>query len=624
MSAPLPARRVNRPQRWSSASLRRGWVAGFVLLIACWAISEPIWMRPLVQRYVREHAGRRIDFDGLQLRLDADFQPVFRIHRLQVENASWASARPLITAEQVDVTLAWRSLRGHGTVLPLVVLGDADIDLEQQIDGLRNWRLADPQDRGPGRVRILSLQAVGSRLRMLDRARDLELQLAVTPMAASESLPARPTLPPMNQHLHIDGRYRQTPFEGDFSVSAVLTLFDTGADFPLRGRLRSGGSSLALEGTSHDLLQLGGFDVAAHLLSTDLVAAAGPLFGAVALPALKAEARARLRRQGDDWQLTDLHAHLGASDLAGSLDLLRPVGGGRSSVRAELVLQRVDLEELRRGYAGHRAAAAVATVADRVHPGPSRPVDRFDAEVELVVAKIDGLPLAGPLQAVDGLRTHASLQAGRLTLSPLSFTVAGGEASGRLSLDTTREPIAAALELGLKRLPMDRFAAAGSAKPGVEGNLDLQMALQSQGDSFAALRDSASGKVSASLHQATLPATLDARMALDAGQWLRAVVSPGKRVAVTCAIGEMQIDAGRGRTTRLAIETENVVLSGSAAVDLRTKSFELVLTPHRKQSALLALDKSIRLVGGFRHPKAGLVERDPASSRAGCQGGGPP
>ncbi len=616
MTIAPPTRQSDRNQRRRS----RGWqvaIFGAALALISWAVAEPIWLRPFVQHYVRQHAGRQIDFDRLQLRLDAALQPVFRIHGLRIENAPWGAARPLITAGEVDVTVGWRSLRGPGTVLPLVVLVDADIDLEKQDDGLRNWRLADPQDRGPGHVRILSLQAIRSRLTMVNRDRDLELELATTPLPSGERLPAPAGLP-MTERLQFSGRYRQARFAGDFAVAPVLSLFDTGTVFALRGRLESGAASLSLEGVAHDLLQLGGFDVAAHLVSADLAASARPLLAHEAvLPTSTVEARARLRKEADHWQATELRAQLGRSDLSGQLDLQRLADAPRSLLHADLQSQRIDFADLQRAFAGRGAVAATAVRREQARSPPGS--GNLDAELDLNMARIDNLPLGKSLRAVDAVRSHVSWQAGRLTIVPLSFAVSGGTAAGRLTIDTTRAPAEAALDLAFKHLRLDKIVAGRSAGAGIEGGLDLRLQLQSHGDNLAMLRDSASGKVTANLQHASLPASLDARLALDAGQWLRAFISPGKRVAVTCSVGEMRIEAGRGRSTRLAIETENVVVTGNAEVDLKRKSFDMVLTPHRKQSALLALDKSVRLGGGFRQPKVGLVDKTETSGPAACR-----
>lgn len=605
------ARTVQRPSRWLRVA-----VGGVVLALVCWAVAEPIWLRPFVRHYVRQHAGRQIDFDRLQLRLDGALQPVFRIHRLRIENAPWAAARPLITAREVDVTVGWHSFEGPGAVLPLVVIVEADIDLEQQTDGLRNWRLADPQDRGPGHIRIASLQAIRSQLRMVNRDRDLELDLATTPLPAAERL-TTPAALPMTEHLHIEGRYRQARFAGDFSVAAVLSLFDTGTPFPLRGRLESGGTTLSLEGLAHDLLQLGGFDVAAHLVSTDLAASARPMLTRPAfLPATSAEGRARLRKDADHWQATDLQATLGRSDLSGGVDLQRPADASRSLLHAELSSRRIDFADLHRAFAGE---GVVVTAAVDREQGPSPVADNFAAEVDLSMARIDNLPLGSSLASIDSVASHASWRAGRLTIRPLSFGVSGGHATGQLTIDTTLAPTDTALDLAFTHLRLDRITAARSAILGIEGGLDLHLQLQSRGDSLATLRNGAFGKVTAKLQHASLPASLDARLALDAGQWLRTFADPDKRMAILCSIGEMRIESGRGRTTRMVIETENVVVSGHAQVDLKQKSFEMVLTPHRKQSALMALDRSVRVGGGFHRPSIGLVDKAEPGAPADCR-----
>jgi uncharacterized protein involved in outer membrane biogenesis len=57
------------------------------------------------------------------------------------------------------------SIREGRPIISRLVLVDAEVDLERQADGQRNWRLTQPEYRGPGKVRVLVLEAYRSRIR---------------------------------------------------------------------------------------------------------------------------------------------------------------------------------------------------------------------------------------------------------------------------------------------------------------------------------------------------------------------------------------------------------------------------------------------------------------------------
>ena len=248
--------------RWPRFRSRRSRVAlGAVLLLAAFIVAfDWTWLRPLIQHHIHDRSGRRVDFDELHIGLNAALQPTVRMRNLVVQNAPWAAPRPLVRAAEFGFTLSWESLRGELVVITRLNLVDAELDLERQADGLRNWRLTRPDDRGPGRVRVMSIDARNTRARVVDQGIGLELELAATPLAAPVALPGHAELP-LTKQVALRGTRDGTAFAADASVSDVLTFFDTGAPFALRGELRTGASRANVEGTLTDLLQLGRLDL---------------------------------------------------------------------------------------------------------------------------------------------------------------------------------------------------------------------------------------------------------------------------------------------------------------------------------------------------------------------------
>jgi hypothetical protein len=89
-------------------------------------------------------------------------------------------------------------------------------------------------------------------------------------------------------------------------------------------------------------------------------------------------------------------------------------------------------------------------------------------------------------------------------------------------------------------------------------------------------------------------------------------------VAVRCARVGLEFERGRGRLRRLGFETERVAISGGGSVDLGTRVVDLLLTPQRKGSALLALDRSIRISGAFDKPTIALTEPRASAAAPAC------
>ena len=140
--------------------------------------------------------------------------------------------------------------------------------------------------------------------------------------------------------------------------------------------------------------------------------------------------------------------------------------------------------------------------------------------------------------------------------------------------------------------------------------------------SFASLASAASGTLNAELSHATISESLDAKLGLDGGRLLRTVFgAAGERTPVTCSALDLRFASGRGRAHRLALETPRVALSGAGWIDLGGGTLDLVLTPRRKQSALLALDRALRVSGALEAPKVTLIATDPTRAGQPCVAG---
>ncbi|MBC8057454.1 MAG: AsmA family protein [Rhizobiales bacterium] len=577
-------------------------MGALLLVVVFIAAFEWTWFRPLIQHHIHERSGRHIDFDELHIGLNRALQPTVRLRNFAVENAPWAAQRPLVRAAEFGFTLSWRSLRGGPVELTRLELVDAELDLERRADGLRNWRLTTPDDRGPGKVRVLSIDARDTRARFVNQSLGLEFDLHATMLAAP--MPSANAGLPLTKQVSMRGTREGTAFEAQFSLSDVLTFFDTGQPFALRGELRSGASRARLEGTSTDLMQLPRLDLDLQLAGPRLAELTRVLGMRLPLPPLPTTATARVLKEGERWRVSQVQARIGRSDLAGEaeFDRRRP-GEGRSMLRASLTSQRVDVGDLR----GGRPAAPVPNQGDE-----AARAGNLDADLDLKIARVEGFPL-GPATGMSG---HAALREGRWSLDPVAFALAGGRAAGKATVDTTGAAPAYTLDLRLQGLQIDRLARTPPQPKELTGALDLRIAMRARGDSRESLAGAATGTLQAELVGASIPEALEAKLALDGGRLLRGLFGgEGERTRITCSALDLRFEAGRGSVRRLAFDTPQVAFAGTGAVDLGRGTLDLVLTPRRKQSALLALDRALQVSGPFGAPKLAL--RAPESAPAG-------
>ncbi len=566
-------------------------------------------LRPLIQHHVQERSGRRIEFEALRLGLDRTGQPTVRLRQLVVQNAAWASvpSRPLVRAGELGMTFAWRSLFDERVIVTRLDLVDADVDMQRHADGRRNWRLTRPDDRGPGRVRVLALVPHNSRVHVLDPTYSLEVDLQSSPPAAPVTLTAYPELP-LTQHVSARGTRGGAAFEGEWSVSERITLFDTDQPFALRGVLRAGAAHVAVEGRVVDLLQAGRLDVDLQLAGSRL-ASLGDLLGMpTRWPTVAAELSATLHKAGDGWQFDAVHGRVGSSDLAGSATFQRrPPAQGRSTLRLVLAGAHLDLADLRTAPA--RTPQPVENPPD-TDTRDSRDTARFDADLDLRFARVDGLPLGN----ATAFAAHAVLRDDRWAIDVPAFGWIGGKAAAQVHVDAARVPIGIAVNARLQSVALASLVERLPQLKAVTGGLDARIALRSTGDSPARWLAGAEGSVRAELVGATIPESLDAKLGLDGGHLLRAMFKGEGRSRIECSALELQLNAGRGVVRRLALATANVQVDGRGAIDFKRRAIDLVLTPHRKQSALFALDRVLQVSGAIKSPTVALVAGDTAEN----------
>ncbi|MEO6743066.1 MAG: AsmA family protein, partial [Caldimonas sp.] len=243
-----------------------------VALVALALVFDWNWFRPRLEQYLAEKSHRSVRIGDLHVSLSAALDPTLRLRRVRIDNAAWADARPLIDAGELQATFLLSSLIDRRPVISRLVLIDADVDLERQADGLRNWRLIHPEDRGPTRVRLMSIEAIRSKIRFAHRGLELDVQTAASP--------AENPQPPFTTRVAFEGTYREAPFAGEVETGPELTFLETGRSFPLRGHAVSSGARLEVDGEATDLFALAGIDANVTLRSPSL-APLTPLLGKV-------------------------------------------------------------------------------------------------------------------------------------------------------------------------------------------------------------------------------------------------------------------------------------------------------------------------------------------------------
>src|SRR5579859_456205 len=280
------------------------------------ALFDWNWFRHPLERALSESSHREIRIGDLQVHIGISLEPTVRLRDVYVENARWADKRAAAVAGEASFTFSLRSVWDGRPVISRLVLKDAVLDMERQADGLRNWRLRDPEDRGPGRIKVLRLEAHRTTIRFVRRDIGLDVTAAASPAQTGadgrEPDASRPT------RIDFKGVFGDEAFSGEFLTGEQLTFLDTGESFLLRGHASAATSRLDVDGSIADLLGPSAIDAKVRLAGHSLSQLHS--FLPTTLPASRPyEFESRVRLTTDDISLSELQGKIGHSDLAGAI-----------------------------------------------------------------------------------------------------------------------------------------------------------------------------------------------------------------------------------------------------------------------------------------------------------------
>ncbi len=601
----MTARRSTAPGRLGIA-----WLTLLSLALLA-TLTQPLWLGPLVAHQLAGASGRSVAIESMRAGLTNDFHPVARFRGIAVQNAAWAdTTRPFAVVGEAVALVSWRSLEERRPVIERLILRDGEVDMERRSDGLRNWRLRDPENRGPGLYKVLALQAERTSLRF--RHEGAELDLVAKASAEAEAGGGAEAL---TTRIDLQGTWRELPFTARVATGPVLSFLETGTTFALRGRVEAGGASLEATGRAGDIFRAPVFDARVAVAGDSLVpfrAFLGPRHDGQVKKAFRVEGR--LAAGAKLYSLSAAQARIGATDLAGEVSWGRE---DRPVLRATLDSAFADLADLRWLAGRAPVKAARERVAEDVDE--HRFLRATDAALRIGVRRLR----AAEAPWLRSVAFDASLLDGVIAVTGLEAGVfQAGRATGRMGADLRKRPAAVEAELVLRGLRLETLLAGQPEDKRVTGLLQADVQIAASGESAAALRQSAGGTVRARLTGGSIPGLLDAQIGLQGGRMLRSWLAGSERVAVRCAAAAIDLRHGAGQIRSLVFDTERTRTTGTGRVDIGAGTFDVVLTPEAKQGGWLVLDRSIHLHGPLQKPARELIARaavgrDAASACAG-------
>lgn len=359
----------------------------------------------------------------------------------------------------------------------------------------------------------------------------------------------------------------------------TLTITARGAagnDLKVDVRLAAGGLNATANGTARLFAANG----AAASLDLVLQGDAAPLRRGTSLPV---KLQARLTGNADEFTIDNLTGAVAGSAVRGKLKVMR---GVTTRVDGRIDAEAVDAAALIAVAIGAPGSPARADAIWPAEPFGEGLFGDYEGRVEFTLARAALTPALIGRQVRGALRLGAS----EIALDDLEGVLAGGRASGQLTLKRVDAGLSASMRLALVGTDATSLLP-GEARSGLSGRLGMQLTLEGAGMSPAALLGALDGSGTITLEDAAF-AWLDPKAfgaavkmadqstALDAAK-VRDVVTTvldGGALAVPRLDAVLTISAGQARIGRIMVPAQGADLTLTGSADLVDATLDARLT----------------------------------------------
>ena len=566
------------------------WIGGAVLilfiLLALFTAFGLNTLRGPITKAVSDATGR-------ELRIEGDLKPVwtwvhprFRAERVTFQNAEWGKADYLLNAEAIEASVSVLPLFTGRVVLPEVHLQGAELSLEQDAEGRKNWVLEKKpeQQKDESRVHVKLLTVDQGRLRWEDGVRKHSF---VADLSTDEA----------GINFSAEGKYSGKPLQAKGHAGHVLSIRDVDTPFPIKGEIRIGATAAQLEGTLTGIVGFKGIDLRFHKLSgksmDDLYEIIGLAFPATSPYTLSG----RLYRTDGVWLFENFAGKVGESDLAGTIRV-QTGKGKRPFMQGDVTAKVLNFADLG-ALVGTNQPRKSGVLPDM--PFAPERWESVDADVKIKAGTIkrpEQLP-------IERFETRINMRDRVLALEPLSFGIAGGRLEGTVRLDGNRQPMPGAVKMRVQNLQLAQLFPTIKQAQGSVGDLNGLIELTGSGDSVGKQLGSANGKIGIYMDEGKISRFLMELIALDLWDATRVKLKGDQEIDIRCAIADFGVKGGVAQANALVFDTTVVNVEGSGNINLKSEAMDLTLRPKPKDSGIGSLRTPLHIKGTFGEPDIG-------------------
>ena len=387
----------------------------------------------------------------------------------------------------------------------------------------------------------------------------------------------------------------------------MLALRDDSMPYPLKIDATIGRTTLYAAGNVTSLTQFSAVDLQLALRG-DSLGQLYPLLG-FALPETPAYAtKGHLLRVAKQWRYEKFTAHIGQSDMAGTLRV--DTAAKRPFLQGDVVFQVLHLADLGPVIGAKKQKAAAAApqsvpAVTRVLPDLPFRTERWDSIDADVWSSAKTLHRADSLP-IENLVTHLLLRDSVLTLDPLNFGFAGGQLANVVKLDGRQDPIQARIKVDARKIRLNQLFPTFALNKTSIGQINGALDLEGKGNSVGRMLATANGRVALVIADGEISKMMMESAGLHLWEMLQLKVTGDKVINIRCGIADLNVKQGVMQPDILLLDTEVTQINVTGNINLGQETLDLTLHPKTKQTSLIALRPPIYIRGSFAHPAISL------------------
>ncbi|MBD8626070.1 AsmA family protein [Oxalobacteraceae sp. CFBP 8753] len=602
-----------------------GWIllAITVAVILFLMLFDWNMLRPYINRKVSETTGREFAIRGdLDVKFQRDRngetgwrrfvpQPHITADNVYMSNPAWSTVgKQMAAAQRVEAGVRILPLLTKDVVITDLRLANPDIAVQRRADGSNSWTF---KDNGPSewKVDLQRLAFDSAKVRYVDEPVGLDLRATADSIRGGETASTAAGVPPYGLTFTLAGTYNKAKITGGGKAGAVLSLTGDDTSFPIEAEATAGENKLGLRGIIRDPRSLSGFALQMQLAGAsmaDLYGLTGVLLPET--PPYATKGTLLGKKDGDFWTFTykDFTGKVGASDIAGTLAYAqrkpRPLLTGALTSKQ---LRLADLGPTVGADTGEGTKAAGKVTAPA--PGKALPVDQFntakwgalDAEVKFTGKQI--LRTADiPLRDIE---TTIRMKDKVLTLTPLSFALAGGRITSNIRLDGREKVLDASARLAARGVKIRELFPKLQSMQATFGEINGDGALVGKGNTVAAMLGTSQGEINAVVTEGTVSQFVLELAGLNVANAVYVKIFGDKQTMLNCVAATTTVRNGRANIDRFVLDSEDAVVNATGYVDLATEKLDVDVRPKTKGARILSLRTPLYARGTFKDPKVG-------------------